>query len=76
MLTKTKMVLAALLVLGTASAALAGSDRDDATGSGYALPGSMSGVNPVDHPRIFGNRAAAEAYGFVPTHAHRTHKAR
>jgi hypothetical protein len=44
MLTKMKLALAAILVLGTASTALAG---------GYVLPGSMDGVNPVYHPRWF-----------------------
>jgi hypothetical protein len=44
MLTKMKLALAAALVLGTASTALAG---------GYVLPGGMDGVNPVDHPRWF-----------------------
>jgi hypothetical protein len=44
MLTKTKLALAAALVLGTASTALAG---------GYVLPGSMDGVNPAYHPRWF-----------------------
>jgi hypothetical protein len=44
MLTKMKLALAAALVLGTASTALAG---------GYVLPGSMDGVNPVYHPRWF-----------------------
>jgi hypothetical protein len=43
MLAKTKIVLAAALMLGTASAALAGS----------VLPGSMDGVNPAYHPRWF-----------------------
>jgi len=43
MLTKTKIVLAAALMLGTASAALAGS----------VMPGSMDGVNPAYHPRWF-----------------------
>ncbi len=43
MLTKTKMVLAAALMLGTASAASAG----------YVLPGNMDGVNPAYHPRTF-----------------------
>jgi hypothetical protein len=43
MLTKTKIVLAAALMLGTASAALAGS----------VMPGSMDGVNPGYHPRWF-----------------------
>jgi hypothetical protein len=65
MLTKTKIALAAALIVGTASAALAGSDRYDATGYGYVLPGSLDGVNPVYHPRIFGNPAVARSYGFV-----------
>jgi hypothetical protein len=43
MLTKTKIVLVAALMLGTASAALAGS----------VMPGSMDGVNPAYHPRWF-----------------------
>jgi hypothetical protein len=43
MSTKTKMVLAAALMLGTASAAFAGS----------VMPGSMDGVNPAYHPRWF-----------------------
>ena len=65
MLTKTKIVLATALILGTASAALAGSDRDDTTGGGYVMPGSLDGVNPVYHPGIFGNPAVARSYGFV-----------
>jgi hypothetical protein len=44
MLTKIKLALAAVLVLGTASTALAG---------GYVVPGSMDGVNPAYHPRWF-----------------------
>src|ERR1700692_3310610 len=44
MLNKTKIALAAALVIGTASTALAG---------GYVLPGSMDGVNPAYHPRWF-----------------------
>jgi hypothetical protein len=63
MLTKTKIILAATLLLGTASAALA-SDHEDQSG-GFVMPGSMDGVNPVYHPGIFGNPAAARAYGFV-----------
>jgi hypothetical protein len=43
MLTKTKVVLAAALMLGTASTALAG----------HVVPGSMDGVNPIYHPRWF-----------------------
>ena len=44
MLTKIKLALAAVLVLGAASTAFAG---------GYVVPGSMDGVNPAYHPRWF-----------------------
>jgi hypothetical protein len=54
----------ALGILGTASAAV-GSDRDRGR-EPYVVPCSLDGVNPVYHPRIFGNPAFAEAYyGFV-----------
>ena len=46
MLNKTKIVLAAALVIGTASTSLA---------AGFVLPGSMDGVNPAYHPRWFPN---------------------
>ncbi len=72
MLTKTKIALAAALILSTASVALAGTDQDEGSG-GYVLPGNMDGVNPVYHPRIFGNPAAAQAYGFAPS-ANHTHR--
>jgi hypothetical protein len=73
MLTKTKIALAAALIVGTASAALAG-DKDDDRG-GFVMPGSMDGVNPVYHPDLFPGYAAREAdtatggqaYGYVAT---------
>ena len=76
MLTKTKALLAAAVVLGSASAALA-NDNDGERG-GYVLPGSMDGVNPAYHPDLFGPAArknnAGQAYGFAPapkqTHRH------
>jgi FtsP/CotA-like multicopper oxidase with cupredoxin domain len=64
MLTKTKIVLAAALILGTASAALA---EQAETNGGFVVPGSMDGVNPAFHPGIFGNPNTARAYGFVQT---------
>jgi hypothetical protein len=72
MLTKTKLVLAAALMLGSASAALAG-DQNEERG-GYVLPGNTDGVNPVYHPRWFLGYAAqrgnignaGEAYGYAP----------
>ena len=62
MLTKTKMALVAALILSTASAALA-SDHEDTGGA--VMPGSLDGVNPADHPGIFGNPTTARSYGFV-----------
>jgi hypothetical protein len=59
MLTKTKLVLAAALILGTASGAMAS--------RGAVMPGSLDGVNPAYHPGIFGNAATAASYGFVKT---------
>jgi hypothetical protein len=76
---KTKIALAAALILGTASAALAGNDNDEEKG-GYVLPGSTSGVNPAYHPDIFGPtgsvRSGDQAYGYVtpkPKQTHRVH---
>jgi len=71
MLTKTKIALAAALILGTASAAFA-NDSDGERG-GFVLPGSMDGVNPAYHPGIFGKTDATKAYGFVvaPRQTHR-----
>jgi hypothetical protein len=60
------------LLLATALGALAvtsavASDRNSSRSDrgGYVLPGSLDGVNPAHHPEIFGNPAAAAAYGFV-----------
>jgi hypothetical protein len=65
MLTKTKIALAAALILGSlGSAALA--DQSD-IGGGSVMPGSMDGVNPAYHPGIFRNANSAKAYGFVQT---------
>jgi hypothetical protein len=65
MVTKTKCVLVAALVLGTASAALAGS-------SGYVVPDSGAGVNPVYHSRSGSNHAGAKrSYAFTPSVTHK-----
>ena len=55
----------ALGVLGTSSAAWSYFDGRYYRG-GFVKPCSLDGVNPVYHPRIFGNPAFAEAYyGFI-----------
>jgi hypothetical protein len=64
MSTKTRIAFAAALILGTASAALAGQDDRNDRG-GFVIPCSLDGVNPVYHPRIFGDPAVAREYGFV-----------
>jgi hypothetical protein len=64
MLTKTKFALAAALIIGTASAALANDSGENNMG-GFVMPGSLDGVNPAYHPGIFGNPAVAKSYGFV-----------
>jgi hypothetical protein len=56
----------ALGILG-ATPAVAGRDdmNDRGERGGYVLPCNLDGVNPVYHPEIFGNPAAAAAYGFA-----------
>jgi hypothetical protein len=76
MSTKTNLVLAAALVLGTASAALANDSGENNMG-GHVMPGSMVGVNPADHPGWFPNYPrASNAYAFAPlaTHKHRSRR--
>jgi hypothetical protein len=50
-------------VLGATSAAMAGAKDDDGGGGagGFVIPRSTVGVNPVYHPDLFGNSAAAFA---------------
>jgi hypothetical protein len=55
MLTKTKLALAAILILGAASPAFAG----------WLVPCSLDGVNPHRHHRIFRHPGIAWDYGFV-----------
>ena len=65
MLNKITIAIATGLILGAASAALAeGSDRNDNDFGGYVIARSLDGVNPVYHPRIFGDPAVAREYGF------------
>src|ERR1700730_12701610 len=68
MLTKTKLALAAAVIVGTASAALANDSGENNMG-GAVMPGSMDGVNPAYHPRWFPGTAhhgnAGQAYGYV-----------
>ena len=83
MLTKTKLVLAAALVLGAGSLAQAANENDGGNETGgFVRPGSMDGVNPAYHPGWFPGYAAhqgnaGQAYGYVvaPKKTHRvTHE--
>jgi hypothetical protein len=69
MFNKSRIALSVAITLGvlsTASVALAGGDNDDgAHGGGFVVRCSLDGVNPVYHPRIFGNSAVAREYGFI-----------
>ena len=59
----TVTVLGVLSAFGTALAA--GGEVKEPREGGAVVPCSLVGVNPVYHPEIFGNAAAAAAYGFV-----------
>lgn len=64
-------VLALIFILGLQAATTATAfAQDNGRNSGkprggWVVPCSLDGVNPVYHPGIFGNRAAAASYGFV-----------
>jgi hypothetical protein len=63
MFTSTKIAFAAALILGAASAALAGNENSDERG-GFAVSGSTVSVNTVYHHELFGNvDQAGKAYG-------------
>jgi hypothetical protein len=58
MVAKTKIAFVAALILGTASAALAGSENTEDRG-GFVIPGSTDGVNPAFHKDSFSNASKA-----------------
>jgi hypothetical protein len=71
MLTKTTAALAAALIVGSASLALASDNNSGDYSGGFVIPGSTDGVNPAYH-RDLPPRATngAKSFGFAPT-AHR-----
>ena len=61
----------ALGIAGAVSSAQAGARDDAGDRQSCVVPCSLVGVNPVYHPRIFGNPAFAKAYyGFVQGRDH------
>ena len=79
MLTKTKLVLAAALILGAGSLAQAANENDGGNETGgFVHPPSTDGVNPAYHPGWFPGYAAnrgnaGQAYGYAasPKKTHR-----
>ncbi len=68
----------ALGIVGAATAALA-NDLGENNMGGYVVPGSMVGVNPVDHPGWFrkaGSAGNAYGYAVAPIQTHRPVRAR
>jgi hypothetical protein len=61
----TAAVTTAVAVLGISSAAGSSCREDPSQCGGFVMPCSLDGVNPVYHPKIFGNPAVARSYGFV-----------
>ena len=68
MLTKTKLALAAALIIGSASlgavSALAADNNSGGYSGGFVVPGN-SAVNPAYHPRWSGTQKGGEAFGYV-----------
>ena len=64
MFTKTKIALSVAMIIGVASAALAGSENTEDRG-GFVIAGSTVGVNPAYHQDIFGK--AVNAYAYAPS---------
>ena len=58
-------VTPALGILGISPAAASVCRDDPSQCGGFVMPCSLDGVNPVYHPKIFGNPAVARSYGFV-----------
>jgi hypothetical protein len=70
MLTKTKIALAAVAVLGFAGAAVASDNNSSDYHGGFVIPGSTDGVNPVYHPGWLGQARnsgrANNAFAYAP----------
>jgi hypothetical protein len=65
--------IAALGVLGVTSASATDRDRGGHERGGSVQPCSLDGVNPSQHPEIFGNAATAASFGFVQSADHGWH---
>jgi hypothetical protein len=70
MLTKTKIALAAVIVLGFAGASAASANSSGDHHGGFVIRGSTDGVNPVYHPGWFSkarnSRRANNAFAYAP----------
>jgi hypothetical protein len=77
MLTKTKIALAAAVILSTASLGTVSALANDNTGEysgGFVTQGSTNGVNPAYHRNLsIQNRKGADAFGLAVTKGHPIH---
>jgi hypothetical protein len=79
MLTKGKLAIAAVLILGAASASEAGKDEDPEAKGGFVW-GPMgqrmggSAVNPAYHRSLGGRRGGWRDYAYVPSTRYRYHR--
>jgi len=62
--TLSTFLLATTLGALAVTSAVASEHSSRGDRGGFVIPGSLDGVNPAYHPDIFGNPAAAAAYGF------------
>jgi hypothetical protein len=68
MLTKTTAALAAALIVGSASLALASDNNSGEYTGGFVIPGSTDGVNPAYHRDLSPRTTnGAKSFGFAPT---------
>jgi hypothetical protein len=62
---KALVVIGITTALGVLDADSAAAKGRGSGHSGAVVPCSLDGINPVYHPDIFGNPAAARSYGFI-----------
>jgi len=62
---KMALIVLAIVLAGSITSSLAGNDMDRGGDRSSIVRCSLDGVNPAQHPEIFGNPAVAASYGFV-----------
>jgi hypothetical protein len=65
-MTKTTAALAAALIVGSASLALASDNNSGDYSGGFVVPGSTDGVNPAYHRDLAPQPTGGKAFGLAP----------